>query len=200
MFLPETTPIILGLPWLRNINPDIDWRDLTMKFPRPGACLTTVHLHLQPTNNPSEAETTNAPTAPPDNSGKPPPPRHALGAPLAFFLNISYNMFSEGIAKELPPHQSVTTRYRPPGLSPGPRTPTFSKPPPRPPRAWTATWTTSLAITARQRHQPPPPAASPAITAYHHLSPPQPPPLAASLSHHSHDRHISAKSRLSHRP
>ncbi|KAG6876495.1 hypothetical protein C0993_002704 [Termitomyces sp. T159_Od127] len=72
--LSETTPIILGLPWLCNINPDINWRDLTMKFPGPGACLTAVHLCLQPTNDPSKAGAIGALTVPLDDSGDPPPP------------------------------------------------------------------------------------------------------------------------------
>ncbi|KAG6875328.1 hypothetical protein C0993_009765 [Termitomyces sp. T159_Od127] len=56
----------------------------------------------------------------------------------------------------------VTTRYRPLGLSPGPRTPALPKPPPQPPQAQTATWPTP-----------------PAITCHHHPSTPQPLPLAA---------------------
>ncbi|KAG6898602.1 hypothetical protein C0993_005740 [Termitomyces sp. T159_Od127] len=50
--LPEIIPIVLGLPWLRDVNPDIDWKNLTMKFPEPGACLATVHLRLQLTLTP----------------------------------------------------------------------------------------------------------------------------------------------------
>ncbi|KAG6883050.1 hypothetical protein C0993_008135, partial [Termitomyces sp. T159_Od127] len=76
---------------------------------------------------------------------------------------------------------SVTTRYRPPGLSPGPGTPALPEPPPQPPRAWTATRPTPLAITG-----------------HHRPSTPQPPPLAAPPGHHRRDRHISAGSRLSH--
>ncbi|KAG6882677.1 hypothetical protein C0993_009603, partial [Termitomyces sp. T159_Od127] len=64
--LPEVTPIILGLPWLRDVNPDIDWKDLTMKFPGTGTCLAAISLRLQPTSNPSEAGATGEPTAPPD--------------------------------------------------------------------------------------------------------------------------------------
>ncbi|KAG6874959.1 hypothetical protein C0993_011400 [Termitomyces sp. T159_Od127] len=82
----------------------------------------------------------------------------------------------------------VTTRYRPPGLSPGPGTPALPKPPPRPPQARTATRPTPLAITAH--HHPSTPLATatcgtPAITAvtatsapglsYHTTSAPAPP-------------------------
>ncbi|KAG6882804.1 hypothetical protein C0993_009048, partial [Termitomyces sp. T159_Od127] len=74
MQLPEITPVILGLPWLCEVNPDINWRDLTMKFPRPGAHLTTIHLCLQPTNVSSKARAISAFMAPLDDSGNPPPP------------------------------------------------------------------------------------------------------------------------------
>ncbi|KAG6899477.1 hypothetical protein C0993_009927 [Termitomyces sp. T159_Od127] len=91
--LLEVTPIVLGLLWLHDVNPDIDWRDLTMKFPRSDACLATFSLHLQSTNNPSKARATSASTASPDNSGKPPSPWHTLGAPLAFLPNIPCNKY-----------------------------------------------------------------------------------------------------------
>ncbi|KAG5349782.1 hypothetical protein C0989_001887 [Termitomyces sp. Mn162] len=39
--LPPLTPIVLGLPWLQDVNPDIDWKDLTMQFPSPE------HQHLR---------------------------------------------------------------------------------------------------------------------------------------------------------
>ncbi|KAG5331635.1 hypothetical protein C0989_007822 [Termitomyces sp. Mn162] len=29
------TPIMLGLPWLQDVNPNIDWKDLTMQFLAP---------------------------------------------------------------------------------------------------------------------------------------------------------------------
>ncbi|KAG6883465.1 hypothetical protein C0993_006018, partial [Termitomyces sp. T159_Od127] len=76
---------------------------------------------------------------------------------------------------------SVTTRYRPPGLSPGPGTPTLPKPPPRPPWARTAT-------------QPTPPA----ITGHHCLSTPPATATCGIPGHHRRDRHISAGSQLSH--
>ncbi|KAG6868162.1 hypothetical protein C0993_006953 [Termitomyces sp. T159_Od127] len=72
--LLETTPIVLGLLWLHNINPDINWRDLTIKFPRPGACLAAIHLCLQLTNDFSKAGATGTLTASLDDSGNPPPP------------------------------------------------------------------------------------------------------------------------------
>ncbi|KAG5349188.1 hypothetical protein C0989_005413 [Termitomyces sp. Mn162] len=46
--LPPSTPIVLGLPWLQDINPDINWKNLTMQFPGPKASLAaTIHLRLQ---------------------------------------------------------------------------------------------------------------------------------------------------------
>ncbi|KAG6898444.1 hypothetical protein C0993_006840, partial [Termitomyces sp. T159_Od127] len=68
MQLPETTSIILGLSWLHNANPNIDWKDLTMKFPGTGTCLAVAHLHLQPIDKPSEVRATSALTAPSDAS------------------------------------------------------------------------------------------------------------------------------------
>ncbi|KAG6863943.1 hypothetical protein C0993_009826, partial [Termitomyces sp. T159_Od127] len=54
---------------------------------------TAVHFCLQLTDNPSKAGATSISTAPPDGSGDPPPPRPALGAPLAFLLNILHNKY-----------------------------------------------------------------------------------------------------------
>ncbi|KAG5723902.1 hypothetical protein E4T56_gene9787 [Termitomyces sp. T112] len=33
--LPPPTPIVLGLPWLQDINSNINWKNLTMQFPSP---------------------------------------------------------------------------------------------------------------------------------------------------------------------
>ncbi|KAG6874784.1 hypothetical protein C0992_006568 [Termitomyces sp. T32_za158] len=41
----ESTPIVLGLPWLCDVNPDIDWATLTMKFDTRGAELAAA-IHL----------------------------------------------------------------------------------------------------------------------------------------------------------
>ncbi|KAG5351271.1 hypothetical protein C0989_007165 [Termitomyces sp. Mn162] len=42
------TLIVLGLPWLQNINPNIDWKNLTMQFSSPKASLAAaIPLHLQ---------------------------------------------------------------------------------------------------------------------------------------------------------
>ncbi|KAG5332689.1 hypothetical protein C0989_006693 [Termitomyces sp. Mn162] len=42
------TPIMLGLPWLQDINSNIDWKNLIMQFPGPKASLAaTIPLHLQ---------------------------------------------------------------------------------------------------------------------------------------------------------
>ncbi|KAG5735323.1 hypothetical protein E4T56_gene11060 [Termitomyces sp. T112] len=46
--LPPLTPIVLGLPWLRDVNPDINWKNLTMQFPSPEASLVAaIHLCFQ---------------------------------------------------------------------------------------------------------------------------------------------------------
>ncbi|KAG5727488.1 hypothetical protein E4T56_gene12005 [Termitomyces sp. T112] len=46
--LPPSTLIVLRLLWLQDINPDINWKNLTMQFPGPKASLAaTIHLHLQ---------------------------------------------------------------------------------------------------------------------------------------------------------
>ncbi|KAG6899432.1 hypothetical protein C0993_010340 [Termitomyces sp. T159_Od127] len=89
----ETTPIVLELPWLHDVNSDINWRDLTMKFSSTSACLAAVHLCLQPTNDSSKTGATSATTAPLDDSGGPPPPQSILGAPLAFLSNIPHNKY-----------------------------------------------------------------------------------------------------------
>ncbi|KAG5729729.1 hypothetical protein E4T56_gene1016 [Termitomyces sp. T112] len=42
------TYIVLGLLWLQDVNPDIDWKNLTMQFPGPEASLAAaIPLHLQ---------------------------------------------------------------------------------------------------------------------------------------------------------
>ncbi|KAG5726085.1 hypothetical protein E4T56_gene1635 [Termitomyces sp. T112] len=46
--LPPSTPIVLGLPWLRDVNPNINWKNLTMQFPGPKASLAAaIHLRFQ---------------------------------------------------------------------------------------------------------------------------------------------------------
>ncbi|KAG5334140.1 hypothetical protein C0989_004340 [Termitomyces sp. Mn162] len=46
--LPPLTPIVLRLLWLQDINPDINWKDLTMQFPSPEASLAAaIPLCLQ---------------------------------------------------------------------------------------------------------------------------------------------------------
>ncbi|KAG6883086.1 hypothetical protein C0993_007898 [Termitomyces sp. T159_Od127] len=74
MQLLETTSLVLELLCLHDINPDINWKDLTMKFPGTNAGLIAIHLCLQPTNNPSKARATGALTAPLGNSGNLFPP------------------------------------------------------------------------------------------------------------------------------
>ncbi|KAG5735144.1 hypothetical protein E4T56_gene20456 [Termitomyces sp. T112] len=46
--LPPTTLIVLGLPWLQDVNSDIDWKNLTIQFPSSQARLVAaIFLHLQ---------------------------------------------------------------------------------------------------------------------------------------------------------
>ncbi|KAG5726572.1 hypothetical protein E4T56_gene4666 [Termitomyces sp. T112] len=46
--LPLSTPIVLRLLWLQDVNPDNDWKNLTMQFPSPKASLVAaIPLHLQ---------------------------------------------------------------------------------------------------------------------------------------------------------
>ncbi|KAG5352036.1 hypothetical protein C0989_004131 [Termitomyces sp. Mn162] len=46
--LPPLTLIVLGLPWLQDVNPNIDWKNLTMQFPSPKASLAAaIPLCLQ---------------------------------------------------------------------------------------------------------------------------------------------------------
>ncbi|KAG6884128.1 hypothetical protein C0993_001123 [Termitomyces sp. T159_Od127] len=92
--------------WLHDVNPDIDWKDLTMKFSGPGACFATINLHLQLTDDPSKAGATSAPTTPLDDSGNPPPPQHTLDAPPAFPLNILRNKYK---GPKYPTHHSWMT-------------------------------------------------------------------------------------------
>ncbi|KAG5348536.1 hypothetical protein C0989_010090, partial [Termitomyces sp. Mn162] len=61
--LPPSTPIMLGLLWLRDVNPDINWKNLTMQFPSPEASLAAaIHLRFQPIPDP---DATPNPTATP---------------------------------------------------------------------------------------------------------------------------------------
>ncbi|KAG6877073.1 hypothetical protein C0993_010506 [Termitomyces sp. T159_Od127] len=91
----EDHPHCIRTTLATDVNSDINWRDFTMKFSEPSACLATVHLCLQSTNDSSEARATGALTAPPDNAGNPPPPQHVLGAPPAFPPNIPYNKYKD---------------------------------------------------------------------------------------------------------
>ncbi|KAG6875363.1 hypothetical protein C0993_009582 [Termitomyces sp. T159_Od127] len=91
--LLEVTPIVLGLPWLCDINLDINWKDLIIKFPGTDTCLATASLCLQSTHNISKAGATSDPTAPPGNSGEPPSTWHTLSTSLAFPPNIPHNKY-----------------------------------------------------------------------------------------------------------
>ncbi|KAG5335144.1 hypothetical protein E4T56_gene10786 [Termitomyces sp. T112] len=76
--LPESTPIVLGLPWLQDVNPNIDWKNLIMQFPGPKASLAaTIPLCLQSflTSNISDLDssdsgTTQTPTLLKENQGR----------------------------------------------------------------------------------------------------------------------------------
>ncbi|KAG5350744.1 hypothetical protein C0989_009431 [Termitomyces sp. Mn162] len=77
---------MLRLPWLQDVNPDIDWKDLTMQFPGPKASLAAaIPLCLQSildfdVSHPS-ASTSRATQSPstsddnPDKEGDATPPR-----------------------------------------------------------------------------------------------------------------------------
>ncbi|KAG5724661.1 hypothetical protein E4T56_gene3712 [Termitomyces sp. T112] len=70
--LPPSTPIMLGLLWLRDVNPNINWKNLTMQFPGPKASLAaTIHLRFQSIPDPDATpDPTATPTVPnPINSG-----------------------------------------------------------------------------------------------------------------------------------
>ncbi|KAG5329387.1 hypothetical protein C0989_009572 [Termitomyces sp. Mn162] len=70
--LPPSTPIVLGLPWLQDVNPDINWKNLTMQFPGPEASLAAaIHLRFQSIPDPDATlDPTATPTVPnPVNSG-----------------------------------------------------------------------------------------------------------------------------------
>ncbi|KAG5333726.1 hypothetical protein C0989_005031 [Termitomyces sp. Mn162] len=46
--LPLPTPIMLRLPWLQDVNPNINWKNLTMQFPGPEVSLVAaIPLCLQ---------------------------------------------------------------------------------------------------------------------------------------------------------
>ncbi|KAG6882628.1 hypothetical protein C0992_011168, partial [Termitomyces sp. T32_za158] len=82
--LHESTPIVLGLPWLRDVNPDIDWATLTMKFDTSGAELAAA-IHLLPLPDPDDTE-------PQDTSTTPEPrPQTPLPAPIPCPPNIPRN-------------------------------------------------------------------------------------------------------------
>ncbi|KAG6882687.1 hypothetical protein C0992_010953 [Termitomyces sp. T32_za158] len=70
--LHESTSILLGLPWLRNVNPNIDWATLTMKFDTPGAELAAA-IHLLPSPNLDNTEPRDASNTPEPRSPTPLP-------------------------------------------------------------------------------------------------------------------------------
>ncbi|KAG5720921.1 hypothetical protein E4T56_gene405 [Termitomyces sp. T112] len=91
--LPLPTPIVLRLLWLQDVNPDIDWKDLTMQFPGPKASLAAaIPLHLQsildsnishPSTSTSRA--TQSPSTSddnPDKEGDATPPQPVVPRPM----------------------------------------------------------------------------------------------------------------------
>ncbi|KAG5349185.1 hypothetical protein C0989_005414 [Termitomyces sp. Mn162] len=55
--LPLLTPIMLGLLWLQDINPNIDWKNITMRFPSPKASLAAaIPLCLQSILDPNVSD------------------------------------------------------------------------------------------------------------------------------------------------
>ncbi|KAG5335673.1 hypothetical protein C0989_000756 [Termitomyces sp. Mn162] len=74
--LPPLTPIVLGLMWLQDVNPDINWKNLTMQFPSPKATLAAaIPLCLQSildsdVSHPS-ASTSGATQSPSTSDGNP---------------------------------------------------------------------------------------------------------------------------------
>ncbi|KAG5348499.1 hypothetical protein C0989_010330, partial [Termitomyces sp. Mn162] len=74
--LPPSTPIVLRLPWLQDINPNIDWKNLIMQFPGSKASLAAaIPLCLQSILdsdifNPSTSTSgaTQSPSTPDSNS------------------------------------------------------------------------------------------------------------------------------------
>ncbi|KAG5345829.1 hypothetical protein C0989_001290, partial [Termitomyces sp. Mn162] len=57
---------MLGLLWLRDVNPNINWKNLTMQFPGPKASLAaTIHLRFQSIPDPDATpDPTATPTVP----------------------------------------------------------------------------------------------------------------------------------------
>ncbi|KAG5733974.1 hypothetical protein E4T56_gene7440 [Termitomyces sp. T112] len=86
------TLIVLGLLWLQDINPDIDWKNLTIQFPGPEASLAAaIPLCLQPILDSdisdSGANTSRATQSPSTSNGDPEgeesatPPRQQCSTP-----------------------------------------------------------------------------------------------------------------------
>ncbi|KAG6884313.1 hypothetical protein C0993_012214 [Termitomyces sp. T159_Od127] len=66
---------------------------LQFLFPSTGACLATIHLHLQSTDDLNEARATSTLTALLNDSGDLPLPQPVLGAPSVFLSNIPCNKY-----------------------------------------------------------------------------------------------------------
>ncbi|KAG6873329.1 hypothetical protein C0992_008840, partial [Termitomyces sp. T32_za158] len=84
--LHKSAPIVLGLPWLHDVNPDIDWATLTMKFHTPGAKLVAA-IHLLPIPILDDTEPQDTSTTPEPQLLTP------LPAPTPWPPNISHNKY-----------------------------------------------------------------------------------------------------------
>ncbi|KAG5734830.1 hypothetical protein E4T56_gene626 [Termitomyces sp. T112] len=122
--LPPLTPIVLRLPWLRDVNPNINWKNLTMQFPGPEASLVAaIHLRFQSIPDPDATpDPTATPTVPNPlqvtpalleeylHAGTTTPEHKTEEQILSEVVPPEYHefadVFSEGSAKKLPPHRS----------------------------------------------------------------------------------------------
>ncbi|KAG5730315.1 hypothetical protein E4T56_gene10521 [Termitomyces sp. T112] len=107
--LPSLTSIMLRLPWLQDINPDIDWKNLTMQFSGPKASLAAaIPLHLQsildcntPNPNSSTSRATQSPSTlngSQENEDDMPLPWPSLSKSQWLPPNISQNQYKDPAA------------------------------------------------------------------------------------------------------
>ncbi|KAG5719227.1 hypothetical protein E4T56_gene13415 [Termitomyces sp. T112] len=91
--LPLSTPIVLRLPWLQDVNPNINWKNLTMQIPSPEASLAaTIPLHLQyisdsdvsnpSTSTPRVTQSLSTSNSNPDSEGSTTLPYQQCSTPL----------------------------------------------------------------------------------------------------------------------
>ncbi|KAG6881607.1 hypothetical protein C0992_000627, partial [Termitomyces sp. T32_za158] len=99
--LSRATPIILGLPWLREANPDVNWRSMTMTFDTGDERLAA-SISLRSRHNPSVEE------VPDEDSPLLPDPLPPLGPVLE-------DLKGEGSAKD-----NTKTQHRAAPKTPNP--------------------------------------------------------------------------------